>query len=84
VNRNAATKPAAALAGAVAGEINDYLTVVMNSRWIESPCPENLAAVESATRRCRLIARGLTLYAERYGNFGRPVPLRAVLDEDLW
>ena len=80
---NVAPDQAAALAGAVAVELNDHLTVILNSLFIEAPGPEEVAAVERATLRCARVAKGLSLYSQRYGNLRRPLPLGAVFDEDM-
>jgi hypothetical protein len=72
----------AALAGAVASDLNDELTVILNSIRTEFPACEEMAAVERATMRCALIAKGLMLYAHRHGA-RRPGSLRALLDDDL-
>jgi len=73
---------AAALAGAVASEMNDELTVILSSLHTECPAPDDLVAIERATMRCALIAKGLTLFAHRHGA-RRPGSLRTLLEDDL-
>ena len=73
----------AALAGAVASEMNDELTVIINGVLSERPTCEDLAAVERASLRCAGIAKGLMQFAERNG-VRRPLPLRSLLEEDLF
>lgn len=72
---------AAALAGAVATEINDAMTVIFNSLFTETLTPEDFAAVERASLQCVGLAKGLALFAHRHG-INRPAPLRALLDQD--
>jgi hypothetical protein len=74
---------AAALAGAVACEMNDELTVILNSLQTECPHPEDLAAVERATLRCACIARGLMMFAYRHGAPRRPGSVRHLLEDGL-
>ncbi len=83
MEQNRLSNRGAALAGAVASDLNDELTVILNSIRHESPAPEDLAAVERATVRCALIAKGLMLYAHRHG-VRRPGSLRALLEDDLF
>lgn len=70
---------AALLAGAVATEINDEMTVILNTLYTETVTPEDMAAVERASLRCIGIAKGLALFAHRNG-VHRPAPLGSLLE----
>ena len=72
---------AAALAGAVAQELNDELTLILNGIGSPLPEPERTQLVEEASLRCAALTRRLQAYAERRGGRRRPAPLDAVLDD---
>jgi hypothetical protein len=64
------------LAAAVAGEFNDYLTLILNHA-----AEGNLAGVEAAALRCREITRELLAFTCRYGTPPAPRVLSRVLRE---
>ncbi len=80
VEKHPSREHAAALAGAVANELNDHLTVILNGLVAEKTDRRTLAAVERASLRCTAIAKGLMQYAHRYGGTRRPASLGALLD----
>ena len=72
---------AAALACAVAQELNDELTLILNSVTSVLPDEDCLRVAEEASLRCAALTRRLQSYAERRGGRRRPAPLDAVLDD---
>jgi hypothetical protein len=65
---------AAALASAVAHDINEELTVILNSL-----SASRLGSVEQAARRCAGITDRLLAYSRRRGEVVRTAPLSTVL-----
>jgi hypothetical protein len=70
-----------ALARAVAHELNEELTVILNSVSSPSPVPDHLEMVEGAALRCAVLTRRLLAYSERRPDRRRPVPLDAILGD---
>jgi signal transduction histidine kinase len=70
----------AALAAAVAHEINEELTLILGSLKSSLPEAEKSRIVEQAAQRCATLSRRLQMYVRRCGP-RRHAPLSAVLDE---
>ena len=70
-----------ALARAVAHELNEELTVILNSVAGPAPQPDCLDMVESAALRCAVLTRRLLAYSERRPDRRRQVPLDAILGD---
>ncbi len=80
MDRNFRTDRSAALANAVAHDLNDELTVILGSLDSRVPPAEKLRTVGDAALRCAVISRRLLDYAGRHGT-RRAIPLTAVLDD---
>ena len=70
------------LAMSIANELNDELTVILNSVRCNLPGQERMDAVEQASLRCVVLARRLQAFACRGGQVRRPAPLWAILERD--
>jgi hypothetical protein len=81
VDRFASSDCTAALALAVAHDLNCELTVFLNSVHAGLPADELAEVVEQASVRCEELSRRLLEFADRRGA-RVPVPLSAILDRE--